>query len=217
MFYQLIMRFGYTSETAISLILEILILLISVLYLVQGLTRRIVETLEHPSLLAENPIKFQSRIYFTYRLKKLFGEKGVVLMILGIALGYHMVYLDSFFISDNYIGTFPILSTFVNPNLKISDLYHRFYLLISFLIILISSLTFKISARFRDFMTDKFTLRQVFRYMGEFFTQPESREALIDYGREVVNKKIGEGIKSWKNKLQKSIDEIIREKDENNT
>jgi hypothetical protein len=217
MFYHLIMSFGYTSETAISLILEILGLLINVLYLVQVLTRRISETPEKQSLIAENPIKFQSRIYFTFRLKKVFGESGVVLIVLGIALGYHMVYLDSFFISDNYIGTFPILSTFVNPNLKISDLYHRFYLLISFLTILIASLTFKSSARFRNFMTDKFTIRQVFRYMGEFFTQPESREALIEYGKEIVNKKIGEGIKNWRDRLQKSIDEILREKDEEST
>ena len=215
MFYHLIMSFTYASENAFSLILEIIILLVSVLYLVQTLTRRISESPDRP-IPFENPVQFQSRIYFTYHLKKTFGERGLVLIVLGIALGYHMVYLDSFFIGDVFISEFPLLSTFVNPNIKISDLYHRIYLLICFIVILIAWLTFKSSQHFREFMVDKFTIKQVFKYIGGFFTRPEGGQSPIELGAQIVSKKIGDSIKSWKNKWQNSIEKIMKDIDENN-
>ncbi|TFG27910.1 MAG: hypothetical protein EU532_06420 [Promethearchaeota archaeon] len=213
-FYHLIMSFTYVSESTLSLILEIIMLSISVLYLVQTLTRRISEAPDRP-IPFENPVQFQSRIYFTYHLKQFFGERGVVLMVLGMAMGYHMVYLDSFYVSDYPIGNFPILSTFINPALRVSDLYHRIYLLLSFLIIITAWLTFKASSRFREFMVDKFTIRQVFKYIGAFFTRPEEGESPFEVGVKMVSQKIGEGVKNWNNKWRASIEKLLRDTDEN--
>lgn len=210
MFYHLIMSFGYTNENAFSLLIEIIMLLIGVLYLVQVLTRRISESPDRP-IPFENPVQFQSRIYFTHHMKRTFGERGVVLIVLGIALGYHMVYLDSFFVSDAFIGNFPIIATYINPGLKVSDLYHRIYLILSFLIILISWLTFKSSSRFKDFMVDKFTIKQVFRYIGGFFMKPEGGESPFEIGVKMVSKKIGENVKSWRNKWRDSIDKLLKD------
>jgi len=210
MFYHLIMSFGYTNENAFSLVIEIIMLLIGVLYLVQVLTRRISESPDRP-VPFENPVQFQSRIYFTHHMKKTFGEKGVVLMVLGIALGYHMVYLDSFFVSDAYIGNFPIIATYINPGLKVSDLYHRIYLILSFIIILIAWLTFKSSSRFKEFMVDKFTVKQVFRYIGGFFVKPEGGESPFEIGVKMVGKKISENVKSWRNKWQESIEKLLKD------
>ncbi|MFX1442997.1 MAG: hypothetical protein ACFFHV_06245 [Promethearchaeota archaeon] len=214
LFYHLIMSFRYTNENAFSLVIEIIMLLISVLYLVQVLTRRISESPDRP-IPFENPVQFQSRLYFTHHMKKTFGERGVVLMVLGIALGYHMVYLDSFFVSDAYIGHFPILATYINPGLKISDLYHRIYLIFSFLIILISWLTFKSSSRFKEFMVDKFTVKQVFRYIGGFFMKPEGGESPFEIGVKMVGKKIGENVKSWRNKWRESIENLLKDDTDN--
>ena len=210
MFYHLIMSFGYTNENAFSLLIEIIMLLIGVLYLVQVLTRRISESPDRP-IPFENPVQFQSRIYFTHHMKRTFGERGVVLMVLGIALGYHMVYLDSFFVSDAYIGNFPIIAIYINPGLKVSDLYHRIYLILSFFIILIAWLTFKSSSRFKDFMVDKFTIKQVFRYIGGFFMKPEGGESPFEIGVKMVSKKIGENVKSWRNKWRDSIDKLLKD------
>jgi hypothetical protein len=210
-FYHLIMSFGYTNENAFSLVIEIIMLLISVLYLVQVLTRRISETPDRP-VPFENPIQFQSRVYFTHHMKETFGERGVVLIVLGIALGYHMVYLDSFFVSDVYIGNFPILATYIYPGLKVSDLYHRIYLILSFLIILIAWITFKSSSRFKEFMVDKFTIKQVFRYIGGFFMKPENGgESPFEIGVKMVGKKIGENVKNWRNKWQDSIEKLLKD------
>ncbi len=210
MFYHLIMSFGYTNENAFSLVIEIIMLLLGVLYLVQVLTRRISESPDRP-VPFENPVQFQSRVYFTHHMKKTFGERGVVLMVLGIALGYHMVYLSSFFVSDTYIGNFPILATYINPGLKVSDLYHRIYLILSFIIILIAWLTFKSSSRFKEFMVDKFTVKQVFRYIGGFFMKPEGGESPFEIGVKMVSKKIGDNVKSWTNKWRDSIDKLLKE------
>lgn len=210
MFYHLIMSFGYTEENAFSLVIEIIILLIGVLYLVQVLTRRISDSPDRP-IPFENPVQFQSRIYFTHHMKRTFGERGVVLMVLGIALGYHMVYLDSFFVSDAYIGNFPIIATYINPGLKISDLYHRIYLILSFLIILIAWLTFKSSTRFKEFMVDKFTIKQVFRYIGGFFIKPEGGESPFEIGVKMVSKKFGDNVKSWRNKWRDSIEKLLKD------
>jgi len=210
MFYHLVMSLNYTNENAFSLVIEIIMLLIGVLYLVQVLTRRISESPDRP-IPFENPVQFQSRIYFTHHMKRTFGERGVVLMVLGIALGYHMVYLDSFFVSDAYIGNFPIIATYINPGLKVSDLYHRIYLILSFLIILIAWLTYKSSSRFKDFMVDKFTIKQVFRYIGGFFMKPKGGESPFEIGVKMVSKKIGENVKSWRNKWRDSIDKLLKD------
>jgi len=200
-FYHLIMSFSYAGENAFSLVLEIVMLLIGVLYLVQTLTRRISESPDRP-IPFENPVQFQSRIYFTSKMKKIFGERGLVIIVLGLALGYHMVYLDAFFIGDVFISEIPILNTFVNPNLKISDLYHRFYLLVSFFIILIAWFTFKSSKRFKGFMVDKFTLQQVLRYIGGFFTATEDGVTPLQVGVEAVGKRIRDEIKNIGDKWQ---------------
>ena len=204
-FYHLIMSFTYASENAFSLVLELVMLLIGVLYLVQTLTRRISESPDRP-IPFENPVQFQSRIYFTSKMKKIFGERGLVIIVLGLALGYHMVYLDAFFIGDVFISEIPILNIFVNPNIKISDLYHRFYLLVSFIMILISWFTFKTSKRFKGFMVDKFTLQQVLRYISGFFTATEDGVTPFEVGVQAVGKRIRDEIKNigdkWQNMLK---------------
>ena len=215
MFYHLIMSLNYTNENAFSLVLEIIMLLISLLYLVQVLTRRISESPDRP-VPFENPVQFQSRIYFTHHMKKTFGERGVVLIVLGIALGYHMVYLDSFFVSDAYIGNFPLLATYINPGLKVSDLYHRIYLILSFLIISIAWITFKSSSRFKGFMVDKFTIKQVFRYIGGFFMKPEGGESPFEIGVKMVSKKLGENVKNWRNKWRDSIEKLLKDEEDMN-
>ena len=207
MIYHLYMSITLTSESVVSLVFEILMLLIGVLYIVQILTMRISKSPERLKL-SENPVRFQSRVYFTDKIKKVFGEKVVILIVLGIAVGYHMVYLDSFFITD-----LPILTN-IAPNLKISDLYHRIFLITSFMITLIACLAFKTSKRFREFMVDKFTLTQVLKYIGGLFKKPENGQSPLELGIQTMGKKIGEGIKKLGDKWQDSIRKIVNGKDE---
>ena len=208
MIYHLYFSITLTSESVVSLFFEILMLLIGVLFIIQSLTMRISKSPERLIKPFESPVRFQSRIYFTDRIKKAFGERGVILIILGIALGYHMVYLDSFFITD-----LPILTN-IAPNLKMSDFYHRLFLIISFLITLIAYLAFKSSKRFKEFMVDKFTISQVIKYIGGFFTKPEIGQSPFEVSVQEMGKKIGEQMKKLGGKWQDSIQKMLKGKNE---
>ncbi|MBD3253993.1 MAG: hypothetical protein GF383_02820 [Candidatus Lokiarchaeota archaeon] len=202
-FYHLLVSFSSTSRTITSVILDISVVFIVILYLVQSLTMRISET---PTRLEphENPVIFQSRLYFTDRLKSTFGERGLIIMVLGLALGYHMVILDSFFIIK-----IPGLQLFFTQNLELLAIYHRIYLLFTFMITIFAILSFRFSKRFKEFMLDKYTLKQVIRYIGGFFSKQEEGITPFEYGVKAVKDKIGENVKKWSNKWQKSIKNIM--------
>lgn len=205
MIYHLYMSISLTSESLVSLVFEIVLLSVGVLFLVQKLTQRITET-PLPLKSFENPVQFQSRLYFTAKIKKVFGERGIIIIVLGIALGYHMVYLDSFFIND-----LPILSN-IAPGLKMSDTYHMFYLFSSFIIIIIACIVFKSSKRFRDFNVNKFTIAQVLKYIGGFFKKTEDGVSPFELGVQAFGKNIGDKLqdsfKKFGDKLQDSFKKL---------
>ncbi|MGQ4876032.1 MAG: hypothetical protein ACP6IY_18355 [Promethearchaeia archaeon] len=212
LFYHLAVSFSYTSNNVSSLIADIIILFVLILYIVQSLTRKIAATPERAKSY-EVPVRFQSRLYITDRLKKAFGEAGLILIVMGIALGYHMVYVDSFFITE-----YPLLSEFFTPGLKLSALYHRVYLIVSFIIIIIALVTFNNSRKFRDFVSDKYTFSQVLKYIGFYFKKTEDNISPFEYGLQKLGEKIEEGVKNigkkWKDafKLKEN-----RNNDDNNT
>jgi len=203
MFYHLIMSFSTISTSFSTLIVDIIFLLIVVLFLVQSFTKRISKT---PTRLKSDqvPVRFQSRLYFTARLRSIFGERGLVLIIMGIALGYHMAILDSFFKID-----IPILFAIFNPNLDLITIYHRIFLICSLLTILIAIIFFKLSKRFKEFMIDKYTIKQVVKYIGGLFKKPEEGQSPFELGVQAMGKKLGENVKKLGDKWQESIRKII--------
>ncbi|MHA1489749.1 MAG: hypothetical protein ACTSRI_08840 [Promethearchaeota archaeon] len=209
MFYHLVMSLPSFTNAASSLVIDILFLLIIVLYVVQKLTIRISDS---PSRLMphENPVKFQSRVYFTDRLKHVIGERGVVLLVMGIALGYHVVIIDSFFITE-----IPILPSFFSPNLEFSLISHRVYLFFSFILVLIAIITFKLSKRANKFMVEKYTIKQVLKYMGGFFKKTEGGSSVVELGIQSLGKKIDSRIKDLGNKWQKSVKNLQKVNDDN--
>ncbi len=206
-FYHLIMSFELTSNNESSFIIDIILLYITILYLVQSITRRVSEA---PSRIVpfDSTMKFQSRLYFTDGLKKIFGEQGIVLISMGLAIGYHMVTLDSFFMAG-----IPVLYDLFTPNREFSVIYHKIYLLFSFGIILVATLMFMLSKRSKEFMVDKYTFTQVLKYITGFF-QSENGSAPIDVGLQIIGKKIGEGIKSLGDKFRDSFQNKTDRRDE---
>jgi len=206
MFYHLILSFSSTTVSVTSLLTDLVWLLIIVLFLVQSFTQKISESPERLKS-QEVGVTFHSRIYFTDRLRKAFGERGLVLIVMGLALGYHVAILDSFFEI-----TLPILPAFFTPNLKLIAIYHRIYLLFSIFIILVSIIAFKASRRFKEFMVDKYTISQVLNYISAYFTKTEGGTSPFELGVQVVGKKITNGIKKVTEKWQDSIDKMLKPK-----
>lgn len=166
-FYHLITSFSALSTSVSSFVVDALVLFITILYVVQSLTRRISDSPTISDAL-KNPVQFHSRVYFTDRLKRFIGERGVILVVMGIAMGYQKVVLDSFFITE-----VPFFSTFLFPDLNFSTIYHQVYLLFSILLCFIFLLIFNFSKRFKEFMVDKYTISQVFKYIGGYFQRHE--------------------------------------------
>ena len=217
LFYHLVVSFSLTSDNVSSIIVDILLLLLVTLYIVQSVSRRVSDSPERIKDPYENPIRFQTRIYITDRLRKGIGEKGVILVVIGIVLGYHMAYLDSIFITE-----FPVLSEFFTPNIKLSALYHRIYLLFSFIIIFMAIIIFYTSNRFKELMVDKFTLNQAMKYIGFYFRKTdETGLSPIEFGMQMIGEKIGEGIKNlsekWKSSAKKKLEQKLKKQDEDST
>jgi len=210
LFYHLVVSFSLTSDNLSSFMVDTLLLLLITLYIVQSLTRRISDSPERLKAF-ENPVRFQTRLYITDRLKKAFGERGVVIIVMGLVLGYHMAYLDSLFVNP-----FPILSELFTADLKLSALYHRIYLLFSFFIILGAVFIFYSSNKFRDMMVDKYTAAQLFKYMGSYFMKTEEGVSPFEIGMQELGKKLGEGIKGIGDKWKKSLQDKMAPKPKEN-
>ncbi|MHA1440009.1 MAG: hypothetical protein ACTSPD_20885 [Promethearchaeota archaeon] len=201
MFYHLLLSFSVTSSSISTLIIDIFFLMVVILYIVQSLTRKIVSSPVRNVPSEKSPVKFQSRLYITDRLRKGLGEKGLVIIIMGLALGYHMVILDSFLISD-----MPLLTNLFQSDLTINAIYHRIYLFFSFMLIFIAICIFSFSNRFNEFMVDKYTIRQTFKYIIGYFKQPDDDSpSPFEQTIQKLGKKIGDNIKTWKEKWKSKI------------
>jgi hypothetical protein len=56
-------------------------------------------------------------------------------------------------------------------------------------------------------MIDKYTLAQVWKYVGFYFQKQEGGISPIEFGLQQVGKKLGEGIKNLGDKWRQAIDE----------
>ncbi|MCP4763667.1 MAG: hypothetical protein GY870_17990 [archaeon] len=202
--YHLFSSSSSSSNLSITtMVIDLFLILINSLYIIQSQTKGVLKAKEKPGLF-HNQVTFQSRLHFTANIKKIFGEKGVVLILLGIILGYHVVYLDSFFDRE-----LPFLSYFMSSNLKMSAIYHRFCLILACGMLIILILYFITSSKFQDFMTDKFTINQVFKYIGGFFTRSgEGIPSVVEQKIDEVEQKIEQKIEEVRDNVSKGAIEI---------
>ena len=184
--FLLINSFPSSSQSATSLITDLIMLILNMLYLIQSITYRISKKGKSPDQFSEFN-RVQSRLSVTYRIKKIFGESGLVLITLSIALGYHFVFLDSFFTTE-----IPILSEFITEDLNMSAIYYRIYLLISYILIIFIVVFFFSSKKTRELTTDKYTNEEALIYLGRYLQGGGDGKSMIEMGIDKSAKKIGE-------------------------
>lgn len=187
LFYHLILSFSQTSKPAlISLITETIMLLIGMLYLVQNITGKI-SNMPDEIINGDLSSKFHSKLHFTTRLKQIWGESGLIIVVMGLALGYQLSYIESFIPAASHV-----LSFLKSPGLNIGAVYHRIFLFIGFFVVLISWIVFKKSDKFKEFMEDKYTREQFSSVFSEYFQKTEDDlPSFFDYSLSRVGKKIG--------------------------
>jgi len=106
---------------------------------------------------------------------------------MGLALGYQLSYIESFIPAADHL-----LSFLQSPGLNIGAIYHRIFLLVAFVVVLISWIIFRKSDKFREFMKDKYTRDQLTGVFNEYFQKTEDGlPSFFDYSLSKIGKKIG--------------------------
>ncbi|MHA1820656.1 MAG: hypothetical protein ACTSU2_08655 [Promethearchaeota archaeon] len=208
--YHLITSFSSSSNSLLAFIIDLVLLIINMLYIIQAFTRRIsnIENAKNPW---DNPIAFHSKINFTPKLKKIFKENGLIIMLIAIIVGYHASYLSAFLNPD-----IPIINYFTyGPNdlgiVSMSGVYHRIYLLVGNILVLFSIIIFNKSKSFQEFMEDKYNIKQVFKYIGGFFMRTGKEEiSPIEHGLNELGAQIKKGLGIIGEKIQSKLEESQR-------
>lgn len=148
-----------------TLIIEIILFIFTALYYIQSKIRIInnIETTRLDSKDKKRRVFFQQRVLISEYSKKIFGEFALVIMTIGITLGYSLV----------------LLSLFIDPQLPFSSPYgplidigiplaiHRLSAIISMLLFLICFILLRFSETFRDFVTNKYSFSHGMKVLGD--------------------------------------------------
>ncbi len=147
------------------LIIEIILFIFTALYYIQSKVRIInnIETTRLESKDKKRRVFFQQRLLISEYSKKIFGEFALLVMTIGITLGYSLV----------------LLSLFIDPQLPFSNPYgplidigiplarHRLSAIISMLLFLVCFILFRFSESFRDFVTNKYNFSHGMKVLGD--------------------------------------------------
>lgn len=169
---QLVSAFG-SSGTTVDLIKELALLCVLGLFMINSLSGRVKNIKAYEEIQKEK-MKFQRKITVFAKLKEKWGDKSLIFMALGMALGYLMFVLDSFLGSP--MG---MLDPLMRQGLRASVIYHRFYLLIGLFIVLISCILYASSANFRDFVRNFYTFKDTWVLFKGLFTKGEDGEPSV--------------------------------------
>ena len=149
-----------------NIVIEIILFIFIALYYIQSKVRTI-DNIETTRLDSKEEKKrrvfFQQRVLISEYSKKIFGEFALVVMTIGITLGYSLV----------------LLSLFIDPQLPFSSYYaplldigiplatHRLSSIIAMVLFLGSFILFRFSENFRDFVTNKYSFSHGMKVLGD--------------------------------------------------
>jgi hypothetical protein len=194
---------SFNSQQDLSnLTVNIILLAINTIFMINNLSRKVDRIQEEEDL--QRAFLFQRKTGISIRIKKWIGEKGLILMMLGLSLGYHAVYMDS------YLGRNLKLIIFLSNEARDAPLnatYHRTFLGMGLLIIFITLLIFRKSESFQRIFINRYSVRHVMKMFGDLFRINEEGTTgaiLKTYqgGRDIVSG----GFENMKKSVKKSFD-----------
>lgn len=156
----------HTTEKVKNVLTEIILFIFTAFYYIQSKVQKVedigAERLESKE--KKRRIFFQQRLIISEYSKRILGELVLVLMTIGITLGYSTV----------------LLSLFIDPSLPLVNQWsiftedigiplaaHRLSSIISLLIFLVSFIIFQFSEEFRDFATNNYNFTQGLKILGD--------------------------------------------------
>lgn len=169
---QLVSAFG-SGGTTLDLIKELALLCVLGLFMINSLSGRVKNIKAYEEIQKEK-MKFQVKITVFAKLKEKWGDKSLIFMALGIAIGYLM------FVLDSYLGSpMVLLDPLMREGLRASVIYHRFYLFIALIMVLLSCILYASSSKFREFTRNHYTFKDTWVLFKGLFTKGEDGEPSI--------------------------------------
>ncbi|MHA1674402.1 MAG: hypothetical protein ACTSYI_12345 [Promethearchaeota archaeon] len=202
--YRLSQSFN-TGGNISNLTVDLLLLAVNSFFVMNTLSKKI-DNIEDEDDIQKNFV-FQRDTGFMVWLKKKVSEKGLVLIILGIALGYHAVYMDSYL--DSPIVLIQILS---DPNniTPLNVTYNRTFLGIALFWILVNIITFKVNPRFRRLAINRYSARHILRMFGDLFRiSDDGKAGAVLEAYENGLKKVEDGVSEIGKKIKGKWDKMF--------
>ncbi|MHA1613121.1 MAG: hypothetical protein ACTSVZ_00935 [Promethearchaeota archaeon] len=195
--YRLSQSFN-TGGNISNLTVDLLLLAINSFFVINTLSKKI-DNIEDEDDVQRNFV-FQRDTGFMVWIKKKVSEKGLVLIILGIALGYQAVYMDSYL--ESPIVLIEILS---DPNniTPLNVTYNRTFLGIALIWIVINIITFKVNPRFRKLAINRYSASHILRMFGDLFRiSDDGKAGAVLEAYENGLKKVEEGVSEIGKKIK---------------
>lgn len=192
-----------TGGNITNLTVDLILLALNSFFMMNTLSKKIDNIGEDEDV--QKPFVFQRDTGFMRWLKRTISEKGLVLAVLGLALGYHAVYMDSYL--DSPIIIIQILS---DPNnvTPLNVAYNRTFLGIALLWMVGTIIAFQTSQKFRNMAINRYSVRHVLRMFGDMFRiSDEGKTGVVleayEAGVKKVEDKISQAGKKIKDKWNK--------------
>ncbi|WP_457556628.1 hypothetical protein [Candidatus Harpocratesius sp.] len=189
-----------TGGNITNLTVDLILLALNSFFIMNTLSKKIDNIGDEEDV--QKSFIFQRNTGFMRWLKRTISEKGLILGVLGLALGYQAVYMDSYL--DSPIVIIQILS---DPN-RVTPLnvtYNRTFLGIALLWMLGTMIAFQTSSKFRNMVINRYSVRHVLKMFGDLFrVSDEGKVGAVleayESGIKKVEKKIANASKKVKGK-----------------
>ncbi len=198
--YHLSQSFNTSSEIT-NLALNFFLLTVNTLFMINTLSKKVDNIQEEEEL--QRAFMFQRKTGISVKIKQFIGERGLILMMLGLALGYYGVYLDSYL--GNNLNLIIFISD-VSRTVPLNATYHRLFLGIGLVVIVGTMLAFHRSIKFQGIFVNRYTFRHVWKMFGDLFRINEEGTTgqilkTVQNGKHVLNESLSnvkKGLKrSW--------------------
>ncbi|MHA1796760.1 MAG: hypothetical protein ACTSUK_11665, partial [Promethearchaeota archaeon] len=194
-----------TGGNITNLTVDLILLALNSFFMMNTLSKKIDNIGEDEDV--QKPFVFQRDTGFMRWLKRTISEKGLILAILGLALGYHAVYMDSYL--DSPIIIIQILS---DPNnvTPLNVAYNRTFLGIALLWMVGTIIGFQTSQKFRNMAINRYSIRHVLRMFGDMFRiSDEGKTGIVLEAYEASVKKVEDKINKTGQKIKDKLNKFF--------
>ncbi|WP_371802022.1 hypothetical protein [Candidatus Lokiarchaeum ossiferum] len=185
---------SYNTGGQISnFIIDFVLLLFNSFYLINCYSRK-VDEIEDYNEVQRRTFNFQRPNSTTMRFKRRIGEKGMIFIALGIAVGYNTVMLDS------YLGS-PIVLLQNIGNAPLNVIYHRMWTYAALILMICASIIFNSSRDFQQKVINRYSFRHAWKMFGDMFRvsdegnvgvvlekYEESKQKIVNVGNQVKDR-----------------------------